>query len=141
MLRATGCIVFAAFTTIFFATRGLTAEGTWIETYIDANGGCGQHRLLFNRLGNIRTDVRQNGRIDWDLFGKPAVDWSDQDIDEAVNAYKRCEARLDARQKDRCMAGGYDEKHCDPGPNPVTLKMAQHAASSATASATIGRKT
>jgi hypothetical protein len=125
MLRATGCFVFAAFTTVFFTTTGLAAEGNWIETFIDANGGCGQHRLLFNHLGNVRTDVRRNGGIDWDVFGKPAIEWSDQNIDDAVNVYKKCEARLGARQKNRCMANGYDEKHCDRGPDPVTLKMAQ----------------
>jgi hypothetical protein len=41
MLRATGCFVFAAFTIVLFATTGLVVEGNWIETFIDANGGCG----------------------------------------------------------------------------------------------------
>jgi hypothetical protein len=58
--------------TVLFTKTGLAAEGSWIENFIDANGGCGQHRLLFNRLGNVRIDVRRNGGTDWDLFGNAA---------------------------------------------------------------------
>jgi hypothetical protein len=127
MLRRIGCSLFAALTTILFTTTDLAAEEHWLQNYFDANGGCGQHRLAFNRLGNIAIDVRRNlpRGANPEVFGKPASNWTDEDIKDAMSIYFKCEAQIDAAQKNRCMASGYDEKHCDRGPSTVTMTLAK----------------
>jgi hypothetical protein len=129
MLRTIGCRFFAALLTIFLTTsKSHAGEERWLQNYFDANGGCGQHRLAFNRLGNIAIDVRRNfpRGANPEVFGKPVSDWTDEDIKDAMGIYLKCEAQIDAAQKNRCMASGYSEKHCDRGgPDTVTMTLAK----------------
>ncbi len=99
------------------------AEAPWLQNYFDANGGCGSHRLAFNRLTTISIDVRrgaEKGR-DPDVFGKAASEWSDQDIADAVDLYIKCEAQIDARSR-RCAPGG---SNCPTGPDQATMNLAR----------------
>ncbi|CAO4182828.1 hypothetical protein [Methylorubrum aminovorans] len=62
---------------------------------LDAAGGCGAHRgLAEERLGRLgaasATAVPQG---DADLFGKPAGQWTDAEIRDALTAYADCEIR------------------------------------------------
>jgi hypothetical protein len=124
MLRTIGCSLFAALMTILLTTTtGLAAEEHWLQNYFDANGGCGQHRLALNRLVNISIDVRrgtEKGKNP-DLFGKPASDWTDQDIADVVDLYLKCEVQIDARSR-RCTLGS---PNCATGPDTVTMNLAK----------------
>jgi hypothetical protein len=129
MLRTISCCFFAASLTIFLTTsKSHAGEERWLQNYFDANGGCGQHRLAFNRLGMVAIDVRRNmpRGANPEVFGRPASDWTDEDIKDAMGIYFKCEAQIDAAHKNRCMANGYDEKRCDRGgPDTVTMTLAK----------------
>ena len=129
MLRTISCCFFAASLTIVLTTsKSHAGEERWLQNYFDANGGCGQHRLAFNRLGMVAIDVRRNmpRGANPEVFGRPASDWTDEDIKDAMGIYFKCEAQIDAAHKNRCMANGYDEKRCDRGgPDTVTMTLAK----------------
>lgn len=124
MLRATGCTVFVALIMVVLTTTAGTAtEGPWLQNYFDANGGCGPHRLAFNRLVEISIDVRrgtEKGR-DPDLFGRAASEWSDQDIADALDFYTKCELQIDVRSR-RCKVGS---PGCGTEPDKVTITLAK----------------
>jgi hypothetical protein len=73
-----------------------SAQGQhWIDTAIQANGGCGPHRQLFDTgLSVIRAQQQTRRNMSPALFGKPAGEWSDDDLAYAMDAYEACEARL-----------------------------------------------
>jgi hypothetical protein len=124
MLRATGCISFAALMIfVLTATTGAAAGEPWLQNYFDANGGCGPHRLAFNRLANVSIDVRrgaERGR-DPDIFGRAASEWTDQDVSDALDFYIKCEVQMDARSK-RCTPGN---PNCASEPDKVTINLAK----------------
>jgi hypothetical protein len=78
------------------STRGPIsgAEGAagkhWFETYVTAAGGCDDIYYYFNP--HIRSQLSR-GNIK-NLFGKPLVEWSDDDIAVAARVYRDCVAKI-----------------------------------------------
>jgi hypothetical protein len=77
-----------------------TDEKRWFENFVNARGGCGNIHIL--SMGQARMDV-QRGNLDGDLFGKPLLQWSDDDIATAVRVYKDCREKRRAALVDACI--------------------------------------
>jgi hypothetical protein len=57
------------------------------------------------------------------MFGKPLIQWSDEDLAVAARIYKDCEAQLHNKMISFCMQGGSrDRQYCEQG-NPASLGL------------------
>ena len=75
----------------------LHAETHFFQTLVAARGGCGAINTL--NIFGVRSDVEHKlyfGETDVKLFGKPVLDWSDDDIAAAIRTYKDCWVKLEA---------------------------------------------
>jgi hypothetical protein len=74
------------------ACTASAVEKHWFKTYIDSDGGCGNTRFWFRPGGVLfsRKDDLNRGKIDVELFGKPLLKWTDEDITTAVGIYRDC---------------------------------------------------
>ena len=69
-------------------------DTNWLENYIQGRGGCGPSRSLFGQgLVNIQANVVQSGG-NADMFGKPVLNWTEEDIVNAARIYRDCEGQL-----------------------------------------------
>ena len=79
------------------ATPSAAAPSTdtnWLENYIQGRGGCGPSRSLFGQgLVNIQANVVESGG-NVDMFGKPVLNWTEEDIVTAARIYRDCESQL-----------------------------------------------
>jgi hypothetical protein len=82
--------------------RTVAGEKHWFENFVDGRGGCGNIHLLSTHWARINV---QRGSIDDNLFGKPLLQWSDDDIAAAVRIYKRCQEKRHAAIVDACIRG------------------------------------
>ncbi|GJD59358.1 hypothetical protein [Methylobacterium dankookense] len=71
------------------------AEPTPFRAALAAAGGCGQHRVLAEeRLGGLGTATASAvPQGEADLFGKPAGQWTEDEIRDALAAFAACESR------------------------------------------------
>jgi hypothetical protein len=98
-------------------SKSLADDNQWLERFVTASGGCGNYPTIFVpfQIANVRSYV-QRGLLNTELFGKPIVKWSDDDIAMAVSIYRNCEAKDHARWIDSCMKGRVprSERECEP---------------------------
>jgi flagellar biosynthesis GTPase FlhF len=67
-------------------------EKKWFETYVVANGGC--HAMTaYSEVMALPSQSVGHGVLDVDLFGKPVLKWSDDDIATVLGVYRDCEAK------------------------------------------------
>ncbi|WP_147707765.1 hypothetical protein [Microvirga massiliensis] len=76
----------------------------WIEVYVQANGGCGLHRHTLDPTF-WRWDKQKSAAP----LGKPAEEWTDEDIATAGNAYRDCERELTEAVAQRGVRPGPNE--------------------------------
>lgn len=77
-----------------------SAELHFFQNVIDARGGCGNIHTLNMIVVRSTLDQKLNfGETDVDLFGKPILKWSDDDIAASVRIYKECWAKRDVAQR------------------------------------------
>jgi hypothetical protein len=73
----------------------LAATPSPFRAALAAAGGCGAHRALaeerLGRLGTATADAVPQGEAD--LFGKPAGQWTEDEIRDALAAFAACETR------------------------------------------------
>lgn len=87
----------------------LAAEEYSFDRYLADRGGCSAHRqILDKRLKELHSDIAGPGKGDGahgiDLFGRRAADWTDNDVQTVLAAFRRCEdailrASLDGRDQ------------------------------------------
>ena len=68
-------------------------QGNWFETYVVAHGGCSRMGAYPDVIPGMRSHLTATGMLDIDLFGKPAIKWSDDDIARALRVFHDCEVR------------------------------------------------
>jgi flagellar biosynthesis GTPase FlhF len=61
-------------------------------TYVIAHGGCGVLEGALMTMSPIRFQVT-NGKLDVDLYGRPVIKWSDDDIATALSVFRDCEVK------------------------------------------------
>ncbi|AWN51122.1 hypothetical protein [Methylobacterium sp. 17Sr1-1] len=84
----------------------LAAGSSPFRAALAAAGGCGAHRTLVEeRLGQLSAaSVSAVPQGEADLFGKPAGQWTEGEVRDALSAFKTCEIRsgpADIRQSER----------------------------------------
>ena len=81
----------------------LAASPSPFRTALAAVGGCGAHRALaenrLGRLGAVAVPAVPQGEAD--LFGKPAGQWTEDEIRDALAAFADCETRSGAAGRGR----------------------------------------
>ena len=68
-------------------------QGNWFETYVVAHGGCSRMGAYPDMIPGMRSRLTATGMLDIDLFGKPVIKWSDDDIARALRVFHDCEVR------------------------------------------------
>jgi DNA segregation ATPase FtsK/SpoIIIE-like protein len=76
------------------------AENHWLEDFLAAKGGCANAHVWFgpSSVPFLTTKVQvDRGNINVELFGKPLLKWTDDDIATVGRIYRGCLAKLHAR--------------------------------------------
>lgn len=94
-----GRVGFAILCNLLLISPCLAAEDYSFDTYLADRGGCSAHRQIMDkRLKELRSDIMAPGKVGQgrgiDLFGRPAADWTERDIQSVLAAFRRCEEQI-----------------------------------------------
>lgn len=88
----------------------LVDDNQWLERFLTANGGCAQYHSIFAPWH--MQDVQSRSTAE--LFGKPVLKWSDNDVGTALRLFQDCEAKGHAKWLSGCMGyGHYTQSECE----------------------------
>jgi hypothetical protein len=123
-------------------SSALAAAPSPFRAALAAAGGCGAHRALveerLGRLGGATASAVPEGEAD--LFGKPAGQWTEDEIRDALSAFAACEARSgpsgtgrserlarDLRGLDTALRRAIVVAHARPAPVEAGEERAPHS--------------
>jgi hypothetical protein len=89
------------------------ADDEWLRRFVTANGGC-QNFIQFSlsNLQNIQTEVATTN-FNTPLFGKPILEWTDDDIETVLRVFRDCLAKRAAPQIEACMRRQFSRSTCE----------------------------
>lgn len=92
----------AAFVLIF-ALPAFAEQKNWFEAYVASHGGC-FGVAAYPEMMNMPLSQVMSGKLDLDLFGKPVLQWSDDDIETALRLYSSCQTAAANEAQARLLA-------------------------------------
>jgi hypothetical protein len=97
-------------------TLGRLAEADpgdrWLQRFVTANGGCASDVFAPFHMQNVQSQLFNN-KFETELFGKPILNWSDDDIATALHVFRDCHAESDAKWVAACMRMGHSQTDCE----------------------------
>lgn len=85
-------------------------DNSWFKNFVVAQGGCTVIEHLNNQIPSYYRDDLEPFQ---QLFGKPVLKWTDDDIATALSFYRSCEAKNRAARIASCaQAGRLDMNNC-----------------------------